>query len=81
MNAEKQKLLIEYLISSPDTFAICQSILKADYFDPEYKNTIRFIKEYYDKYSSTPTPDQLLAETGQKFKKRTILTQDEIEYC
>jgi len=38
MDDKKQKLLIEYLVSSPDTFALCQGIVQADYFDPEYRN-------------------------------------------
>jgi replicative DNA helicase len=77
---EKQRLLIEYLLSSPDTFALCKSIVKADYFDPEFRKTVEFVHEYYDKYSTTPTPDQVFAETSVKTKTHQI-TKDQIAYC
>ena len=80
MDDKKQKLLIEYLVSSPDTFALCQGIVKADYFDPEYRNSVSFVKEYYDKYNTTPSVDQISAETSVKFKTRDV-APDEIEYC
>ena len=80
MDDKKQKLLIEYLVSSPDTFALCQGIVHADYFDPEYRNSVSFVKEYYDKYNTTPSADQINAETSVKFKIRDV-APDEIEYC
>lgn len=80
MDSKKQKILIEYLISSPDTFALCQSIVKPDYFDPEFRNAISFVKTYYDKYNALPNPEQIEAESNVAFVKRDI-TPDEIEYC
>lgn len=79
-NNDKQKLLVEYLISSPDAFALCKSIVRADYFDPSLRKAVDFIHEYYDKYNSTPTPDQVAAETGTKLKTHEI-TRDKIAYC
>lgn len=79
MDTEKQKLLIEYLISSPDTFAICQNIVKADYFNPEFRNAVRFIKKYYEEYSSTPSTDQIKAESKQAFVLKKV-TPDQITY-
>jgi replicative DNA helicase len=80
MDSKKQKILIEYLISSPDTFGLCQGIVKSNYFDPEFRNAVTFIKQYYEKYSTTPKPEQVEAETGVDLKFRQI-TPDEIEYC
>lgn len=79
MDNKKQKLLIEYLMSSSDTFAICQSIVEPVYFDPELRSSVKFIKQYYDEYSTTPNPDQVQAESGIKLKIREI-SRDEIEY-
>lgn len=76
----KQKLLLEYLVSSADTFAVCKSILKADYFNPEYRKVVLFIHDYYDKYSTTPTIDQIQVETSVELRDR-IVTRDEISYC
>jgi replicative DNA helicase len=80
MDNTKQKLLIEYLISSTDTFAICDNIVQPEFFDPEYRNALDFIKKYYNTYSTTPQPDQILAETGMEFTIRTI-KKDQIAYC
>ncbi len=80
MDNKKQQLLIEYLISSPDTFALCQNIVNPTYFDPEFRNSVAFIKQYYDEYNTTPNTKQLLAETSQQFETYTILP-DEAKYC
>ena len=79
MDNKKQKLLIEYLISSTDTFAICQGIVDPDYFDPEYRNAVAFIKKYYNDYNTTPEPKQIEAESGVEVEKKEI-SKDQIEY-
>ncbi len=80
MDNKKQKLLIELLISSPDTFALCQGIVDPEYFDPEYQNAVKFVKEYYDEYHITPTTLQIEAESGQLLQKREV-RKDEVLYC
>lgn len=79
MNNNKQQLLVEYLISSPDTFALCKGIVKSEYFDPEFRKSVDFLHNYYDKYSATPTPEQVLAETNIQLKKHNI-TRDQVSY-
>lgn len=81
MNSKKQKLLLEYLLSSSDTFALCHGILQSDYFDPEFRNTVEFIFNYYDQFSTTPTPKQVEAETNVSLELYEILDKDEIDYC
>lgn len=80
MDNKKQKLLIELLISSPDTFALCQSIVDPTYFDPEFQNAVKFIKTYYDEYNTTPSPLQIEAESGQSLEKLEV-KRDEVLYC
>mgnify|MGYP001822436168 CR=1 FL=1 len=80
MDEKKQKLLIEYLLSSPDTFALCQNIVDPEYFDPEFRESVRFMKQYYEDYSTTPSNNQVLAETNNEFVHRDV-APDEIEYC
>jgi len=79
MDNNKQKLLIEYLVSSPDTYALCSSIVDPNYFDPEFRNAVQFIHQYYEDYSATPTNDQIKAETGVELKPQTV-TKDQTEY-
>lgn len=80
MDNKKQKLLIEYLLSSSDTFALCQSIIEADYFDPEFRNSVTFIKNYYEKYHTTPELQQIEAETGVEYTHQ-IVSPDQVSYC
>lgn len=80
VKSKKQKLMIEYLLSSPDTYIICKTILKADYFNPEYRQAVNFIHNYHDEYNAIPSLDLIQAETDTSFEIRPI-TRDEIEYC
>ncbi len=80
MDNAKQKLLIELLMSSPDTFALCTGIVKPDYFSPEFRNSVKFIQEYYESYNALPTSKQVAAESGQEFETHDIM-RDEIAYC
>ena len=80
MDINKQTLLIEYLVSSVDTFALCTGIIDPTYFDPELRNTVTFIQEYYEQFNSTPDDIQIKAETGVDIKLREV-SRDKIEYC
>lgn len=80
MNTTKQKLLLQYLLSSADTFALCKSIVKADYFAPEYRKVVDFMHGYYDKYSALPDVDAVDAETGVVLTTK-IITRDQIKFC
>lgn len=70
---KKQRLLIEYLISSPDTYALCQNIVSPAFFDPALRNAVAFIKKYYQDYNNTPSTEQIEAETEQQFILRDVL--------
>lgn len=80
MELQKQQLLIEYLLSSPDTFALSSPIVKAEYFDPELRHSIIYLQQYYNEYHALPDVDQMKVETGKQFKTRDI-TKDKIKYC
>jgi KaiC/GvpD/RAD55 family RecA-like ATPase len=80
METAKQQLLIEYLISSADVFALTTTIIKPEYFDPEFKATITLIQKYYNLYSALPDIELITAETGLVVQKHK-LTRDKIEYC
>jgi len=66
LNSEKQKVLIESLISSASAYTTCHPILEGKYFDPEYSKAIIFIKKYYEKHHNLPAPDIIKAESGLK---------------
>lgn len=81
MDIKKQTLLLEQLLSSPDTFSLCSSIIQPNYFDPTLRQAVSFIQEYHSKYNGIPTPDQVAAESGVVLKKQTVSSRAEIEYC
>lgn len=80
MNNTKQKLLIEYLISNADVFTLCQSIVNPKFFDPEYRQALRFVLDYYTEYTALPSPDQIEAESELKLEV-TTLTRDQVSYA
>lgn len=80
MSPEKQQLLIEYLISDASIFTMTNNIIVPKYFDPEFRNSLLFIKQYYDQYRALPNPIQLKAETDITYQSHA-LTRDKIEYC
>jgi len=75
----KQKLLIETLFSSPETFAICYPIIKAEYFHADLQDAVRYIQKHYDDFSALPSPQIIEAETGHKLTQKEV-KPDEIEY-
>jgi KaiC/GvpD/RAD55 family RecA-like ATPase len=79
VTTEKQKLLLEYLVSSPDTFALCSSIIEPEYFDPEFRRTVRFVQGYYNEYNNLPSTDQIAAETSVQLKTQEV-THDQQAY-
>lgn len=80
MDSAKQRLLLRYLISSPDLFAITNPIIKSDYFDPEVRKATKFIQTYYNEYRALPDSDQILAETSVELQP-TDVSGDKYAYC
>lgn len=80
MQEEKQQLLLEYLISSPDVYVICQHIIEPEYFGPKLVGAVAFIKKYYGDHSSMPSVEQVLVEGGVLLTLRDV-TDDVREYC
>jgi KaiC/GvpD/RAD55 family RecA-like ATPase len=77
----KQKLLISYLVSSQELFTKCNPILRPDFFDVRLKNTINFVKNYFDEFKAPPTHEQILAETSQSIEVKETLTKAENKYA
>lgn len=80
MQKAKQKLLLEYLISSPDLFAICDSVVQPSYFDADLRSTVKLLKSYYNEYKNIPAIEIISAETGLQLTEQEI-TRDKFDYC
>jgi len=80
LDSAKQRLLLRYLISSPDLFAITNPIIKSEYFDPEVRKATKFIQSYYNEYRALPDSDQIHAETSVDLQP-TDVSGDKYAYC
>lgn len=78
---DKQKLLLEYCISSGDLFTKVNSILDSAYFDPQIRTAATFIKGYFEKYKAPPTIEQVKAESKIALHQKGELTKQEIDYA
>ena len=67
-NEDKQKLLIDILLSSEDIYSRCQNILNSNYFVNKLRPAMRMITEYTEKYNVLPKVEQVNAETGLSFQ-------------
>jgi archaellum biogenesis ATPase FlaH len=66
-NEDKQKLLINVLLSSSEIFARCQNILNAEYFVNKLRPAVRFMIKHANEYNVLPKIEQVNAETGLDF--------------
>ena len=80
MDLEKQKLLIDYLVSDKDLLATCNSIIKPGYFDPAVRKVVAFVQDYFEKYKDVPGTELVKAETNVQCKKVEALTKDKHQY-
>lgn len=72
MDLDKQKVILELLLSSSDLFAQCNPIIKPQYFDPLLKKTIAYAQEYFEKNHALPTPEIIKAETKLEVVKHKL---------
>lgn len=66
---EKQKLIIDVLLSSDEVFARCQNILDPRFFVNKFRPAVKFILKYANDYHVLPKIEQVNAETNQQFQR------------
>lgn len=59
LDEKDQKTLIELMISDPQTFTRVKAIVKPEYFDKKFQQTINFLLEFSNTYNAIPTIEQL----------------------
>lgn len=80
-SVEKQKLLIQYMLTDLTIFQRCHNILKAKYFDKELQAVVGYILKHSSEFSTTPTTDQIYAETGTKLTLIGNMKKQDINYA
>lgn len=81
LSTKKQKLLIEYIVSSVDVYVLVLPVLQSRFFDVELRQSVDFIIRYYSSYNELPTISQINAEADDNiiFEEQQ-LTSSKIEY-
>jgi archaellum biogenesis ATPase FlaH len=73
---DKQKLIIDILLSSEEIYARCQNILNPRYFVNKFRQAMKFILTYSDEFHILPKVEHINAETGLNFARiENILIQ------
>lgn len=61
-----QELFVRMMITDASLYTRVSNILKSENFDKAIKPTVKFIKEFSEKYTSVPDIEQIRATTGLK---------------
>lgn len=73
MNSNKQALLIDILLGTPDLFALVTPIIESRYFDPEFRPLMSFVLQYQMDHKGIPQPNIIEAETGIKVTPQSVI--------
>ena len=58
-----QRVLLSYMLADPTSFALCQNIVKPEYFEDKLAPAVKYIKDFADEYKQLPKPQQIAAFT------------------
>lgn len=81
MKLEKQKLLISYILADTNLYSQVNVITKPDYFEPQARKVVNFIKSFYETHKALPTHEQVKVETGEVYEARQSLSRAEASYA
>jgi len=80
LDTKQQEMLISLWVADAKLFTKTLPIIQPEYFDPQYRKAITFIKNYHDKYNGIPAIDIVETETKLKLKKIKSLENDQLKY-
>lgn len=74
---EIEDLFIRFMISEPELFVRCKSIIDANHFEhKKNRKAISFIKEHTDEYNTLPSREQIKAIVGKDYEEITDLNDN-----
>lgn len=76
MNFVKQRVILEYLLSSKDLYARCSGIIKPEYFDVELRRAVHYLEQYYSEYHTLPKLDRFKVEFDLDFEQKAVDMDD-----
>jgi DnaB-like helicase C terminal domain len=71
-NADVQRIFLSIMITDVALFAKCRTIIRDEYFDDQFRPTVRYILEHADTYRAIPTIDMIEAKTGVSLSKISL---------
>lgn len=80
LDTKQQEMLISLWVADAKLFAKTLPIVQPEYFDPQYRKAITFIKTYNEKYNGIPSTQVIETETKCKLKVINQLANDELKY-
>ncbi len=80
LNTKQQGLLLSLWLSDDKLFTKTVGILKPEYFAPEWRKAVTFIRQYYNDYNGIPTRDVISSSTDVDIKNAPTLTNDQRRY-
>ena len=75
-----QKLFLEMMIDSPESYVRVQNIYNVENFNRSLKSAAKFIKEHADKHKAMPTVEQVNATCATTFIKTTDLKEEHYDW-
>ena len=73
-----QFMLIEHMAASPTLWVMAAPILKAEYFDPENRPTIKFIQNFWNTHAALPSPQIVRGATGARLSIPPDIDKDHV---
>lgn len=72
---DEQQILLSFMISDPQSFAIARTIINPKHFDDRLQKTVDYILDYSDNYKVLPTSHQIKASTKVEVEKLDLEPQ------
>ncbi|WEM33350.1 DNA primase/helicase [Escherichia phage EJP2] len=69
---QAQERLLAKILSNPELYVRCKNILRPEYFDNVFRNSIEFVNEYAVKYSELPPLDDINFKGGMEYKQTPV---------
>ena len=76
---QDQKTLIQFLFSEPSLFVRAKPILKPEYFDKKFQETIQYLLDFSTEYGILPTIEQLNNNSRLEYQKINNLSDENIQ--
>jgi len=80
LDTKQQEMLLSLWVADAKLFTKTLPIIQPEYFDPQFRKAITFVKVYHSKYNGIPSGDIIESETKTKLKKVKALLGDEVKY-